>query len=85
MFEPIFHKFVTARGAPSTSGARRERAPSVSGSAAVLVALSTIRIADSIEVFLLNTNERLKHLEENSNRVTESIERGMMKYAPPKK
>ena len=57
----------------------------VTGSAAVLVALSTVRIAHSIEDFLQNTSQRLQQLENNSNRVTESIERGMNKYAPPPK
>jgi hypothetical protein len=40
---------------------------------------------NNIESFLQNTNNRLQQLEHNSNRVTESIEKGMMKYAPPPK
>ena len=57
----------------------------VTGFSATLIALSTVKIADNIESFLQNTNTRLQQLEHNSNRVTESIERGMNKYAPPPK
>lgn len=57
----------------------------VIGTSAVIVAISTVRIADSIDGFLQATNERMKHVEHNTNRITESIERGMNKYAPPKK
>ena len=57
----------------------------VRGTAAVVFALSTVRIANTIEGFLQNTSLRLQQLEHNSNRVTESIQRGMNKYAPPPK
>lgn len=57
----------------------------VTGTSAFVVALSTVRIADNLEEFLLNIRSRISKLEENATRLTEGIERGMNKYAPPPK
>jgi hypothetical protein len=57
----------------------------ITGSAAVIGAISTMKIANAIEDFCIHTKNRLQQFEHNANRVTEGIERGMNKYAPPPK
>jgi hypothetical protein len=57
----------------------------VTGSAAILAAVSTMKIANSVETFLQNTTQHMYSLHETLDKATKSIERGMDKYAPPKK